>query len=356
MAPTAKFSEDNEKGEHTFPYQITPVDEDTNRELLKYFTGERTGFVQVGPKKWFFPSGYEKDAHEYFNFKTRPDDTYIITFPRSGTTWTQEMVWLIVNDLNYDAAARVPLTERFPFLEFSSFVHKETKAEFLEENMKNPEKYKLVQKIDHPRWKILERMTSRRFIKTHLPFSLLPPDLLNTGCKVVYIARNPKDVAVSFYHLNRLIRTQGYVGDFPLYWKFFQRNLQPWTPYWEHIREGWTRRHEKNVLFLFYEDMSQDIYSTIKKISDFFGKDYTKEQYEKLANHLDIENFRKNKSVNYDVLKHLGILKSGEAGFVRKGKSGGWEDYFTEELNQMANDWIKKNQEEIGIHFPNFSI
>nr|CAI5832060.1 unnamed protein product [Callosobruchus analis] len=176
MAPTAKFSEDNEKSEHSFPYQITPVDEDTNRELLKYFT--------VGPKKWFFPSGYQKDAPQYFNFKTRPDDTYIITFPRSGTTWTQEMVWLIVNDLNYDAAARVPLTERFPFLEFSSFVHKETKAEFLEENMKNPDKYKLVQKIDYPRWKILEGMTSRRFIKTHLPFSLLPSDLLKTGCKV----------------------------------------------------------------------------------------------------------------------------------------------------------------------------
>ncbi|CAH1972841.1 unnamed protein product [Acanthoscelides obtectus] len=185
MAPTAKFSEnDKEDSENNFPYEITAVDENTNKELLKYFTGERTGFVQVGPKKWFFPSGYEKDAHQYFNFKTRPDDTFIITFPRSGTTWTQEMVWLIVNDLNYDAAARIPLTERSPFLEFSSFVHKETKAEFLEENLKNPIKYKLVEKIDYPRWKLLESMAGKRIIKTHLPFSLLPPDLLKTGCKV----------------------------------------------------------------------------------------------------------------------------------------------------------------------------
>ncbi|CAH1972845.1 unnamed protein product [Acanthoscelides obtectus] len=67
---------------------------------------------------------------------------------------------------------------------FSSFVHKETKAEFLEENLKNPIKYKLVEKIDYPRWKLLESMAGKRIIKTHLPFSLLPPDLLKTGCKV----------------------------------------------------------------------------------------------------------------------------------------------------------------------------
>lgn len=43
--------------------------------------------------------------------------------------------------------------------------------------------------------------------------------------QVVYVARNPKDVAVSFYHLNRLIRTQGYRGDFSKYWDYFERNL-----------------------------------------------------------------------------------------------------------------------------------
>jgi hypothetical protein len=44
--------------------------------------------------------------------------------------------------------------------------------------------------------------------------------------QVVYVARNPKDVAVSFYHLNRLIRTQGYLGDFPRYWDYFENNLR----------------------------------------------------------------------------------------------------------------------------------
>jgi hypothetical protein len=47
-----------------------------------------------------------------------------------------------------------------------------------------------------------------------------------TFFQVVYVARNPKDVAVSFYHLNKLIRTQGYLGDFPRYWDYFEKNLR----------------------------------------------------------------------------------------------------------------------------------
>jgi hypothetical protein len=40
------------------------------------------------------------------------------------------------------------------------------------------------------------------------------------------MARNPKDVAVSFYHLNRLIRLHNYVGDFPRFWDYFEKDLR----------------------------------------------------------------------------------------------------------------------------------
>ena len=38
---------------------------------------------------------------------------------------------------------------------------------------------------------MLDDMEERRFIKSHLPLSLLPHNLLDTA-KVVYVARNPK--------------------------------------------------------------------------------------------------------------------------------------------------------------------
>ncbi|CAG9829241.1 unnamed protein product [Diabrotica balteata] len=99
-----------------FPYKIQPV-EGNNGEEIDLSKGEKTKYLQVGPKKWFYPSGYERQAHDFYNFVARPSDIFVISFPRSGTTWTQEMVWLLSNNLDYKKASQVNLKERFPFLE-----------------------------------------------------------------------------------------------------------------------------------------------------------------------------------------------------------------------------------------------
>ena len=44
-------------------------------------------------------------------------------------------------------------------------------------------------------------------IKTHLPGDLLPPQIFEKKPKVVYVGRNPKDCAVSFYHFHNLDMT-----------------------------------------------------------------------------------------------------------------------------------------------------
>lgn len=99
------------------------------------------------------------------------------------------------------------------------------KQRFIEENKHSEHKLKLLELVTEPGTQQLARIRSQRFIKTHLPMSLLPPKVLETS-RVVYVARDPRDVVVSFYHLNRLIRTQGYVGDFKTYWNYFIRDLR----------------------------------------------------------------------------------------------------------------------------------
>lgn len=43
--------------------------------------------------------------------------------------------------------------------------------------------------------------------------------------QIVYVARNPKDVAVSWYIQNKAFITQGYIGDFPQFWNYFKNDL-----------------------------------------------------------------------------------------------------------------------------------
>lgn len=79
-------------------------------------------------------------------------------------------------------------------------------------------------------------------------------------------------------------------------------------------------------------------------------KKYTDAQYERLKEHLRIENFKNNPCLNGQYLKEIKVLK--EHNFVRSGKTGGWKDYFDDELNAKADEWIRKNIKDTDIEFP----
>lgn len=59
---------------------------------------------------------YRKEANQLWNFEVRPDDVWITTFPRSGTTMTQDLIWLIANNFDYEGVT-AKLNNRFPFFE-----------------------------------------------------------------------------------------------------------------------------------------------------------------------------------------------------------------------------------------------
>lgn len=98
-----------------FPYEIVSVDKATEERVLLHFKGPYAAQFQVGPEKWIMPKLFAQCADKLYNFEARADDIWISTFPRSGTTWTQEMIWLICNDLNYEAAKATVQMVRFPF-------------------------------------------------------------------------------------------------------------------------------------------------------------------------------------------------------------------------------------------------
>lgn len=50
---------------------------------------------------------------------------------------------------------------------------------------------------------LIQNMKRPRFIKSHLPIAFLPKELWEIKPKIVYVARDAKDAAISWYHFNR---------------------------------------------------------------------------------------------------------------------------------------------------------
>lgn len=59
--------------------------------------------------------------------------------------------------------------------------------------------------------------------------------------------------------------------------------------------------------------------AAIRRIGEFFGKTFTEEQIAGLCEHLNIKNFKNNKSVNNEDMRDTGMFDANET-FIRKGK------------------------------------
>merc|ERR1712071_218459 len=308
--------------------QFSVLEKSLSAEFQVDFPSYPQGLVRGDPGQFVLTPKFAESASVFRNFPTRSDDVWVVTFPKCGTTWTQEMVWMITHNCDVEAA-KEKLQIRSPFIEWPTLP--QTGAPVL----MNFEK--------------IDAMASPRVLKSHLPFYLLPPHLVDT-CKVVYVARNPKDVIVSYFHHHRLVNCQNYTNDIDKFAEYFMNDELYYSPFFGHILEGWAKRDHPNVLFLFYEDMKRNLRGEIEKVCKFLGKSLSDEQLELLTKHLHFDNFSKNRAVNYETTKEEGFAND-TGNFIRKGKTGDWKNHFTPELNRRLDEWIAKNLQATDLKF-----
>ena len=152
-----------------------------------------------------------------------------MTTPKSGTTWTQEIVWMVLNDVNEEAAKlnqflRVPFLEKHSFEKIKTVMtfqpcSRQIEATFFLQKLAEAPPYPTecskdtLDEIMFHSHEFIKRgcglsldsdgkPIKPRIIKTHLPLCLLPDSLLDT-CKVIFVTRNIKDMAVSYYYHNK---------------------------------------------------------------------------------------------------------------------------------------------------------
>ncbi|KAL1485192.1 hypothetical protein MTO96_032110 [Rhipicephalus appendiculatus] len=210
---------------------------------------------------YFVCTGFvDEFVRQALRYKPRPDDIFIVSYPKCGTTWMQHIVYNILNK-------RSPPT---------SFLDMSTTMPFLE--MQGAES--------------AEAMPRPGAIKTHMPFHLHP---YSKEAKYIYITRNPYDCCVSFYYHTKSVPDYHFAdGTFDEFFTMFLEGHVDFGDYFDHVLSWYARRFDDNVLFVTYEDLKKDTAGWIIRIADFIGEEYGRE-------------LRQNKGVLARVLKNTSL-------------------------------------------------
>lgn len=172
----------------------------------------------------------EESRQRALAFQPRPSDILISPFPKSGTTWVQQIVHGLRTrgDMSFDE-----ITEVTPWLEMAYDMG----------------------------WDLEAAQPPPRAYKSHLAWHEIPK-----GARYLIPIRDPQKVLVSFYH---------FLGD----WWFDTETLSITdfaqefflTPrgYWQHLASWWEHRSDGNVLLLCYEEMLVDLPRAVRMIAAF---------------------------------------------------------------------------------------
>jgi hypothetical protein len=230
-----------------------------------------------------------------------PDDVFLVSFPKSGNTWTR---FLIAN-LVYP-------NERVGF-------------DTIYRQVPDPVgTYK----------RDFDRMPRPRIIKSHECFDPRYP-------RAMYIVRDPRDVVISQYHYHR--KCNKIEDGYPME-KFVARFLAgetcPHGSWGENVTTWLTSRYQDpRFLLLRYEDMVADPRRELARVASFLNIAADAERISKAVERSAADNMRKLEKSQGDK-SSLTKDSRKDLSFVRAAKSGGWRSELPEHFaGQIEAKW-----------------
>ncbi|EHA8590304.1 Cytosolic sulfotransferase 5 [Cocos nucifera] len=271
------------------------------------------------------------------HFNPRPDDLFLISFPKSGTTWLKALAFATMTRTHY------PL-DRHPLLSLNPH----DVVPFMDDLFVAGQASKL------------EALPSPRILATHMPYFLLPDSITGSGCRIIYICCDPKDVVVSLWHFSAKASAAKGRECFP-FDKFFEMACEgdfPYSPIWDHSLQYWKeslRRSEK-VLFLKYEEMLEEPAANVKRLAEFLGCPLSEEEEKEgvVEEIISLCSFEKLKSLdaNKKGSQGIAVFKVANASFFRKGGIGDWRNHASPEMAQKLDGIVREKLEGSGLTIP----
>lgn len=229
------------------------------------------------------------------------DDVFVLSYPKSGNTWARFML----GNLYYPDQT-------------VTFANVERKVPDIYQNSSSA----------------LKALHRPRLLKSH---EYLDPRYR----RVIYIVRDPRDVAISYY--NYMIKMRIIENSYPLL-SFVKRFVKGgWDPFgsWGDHVGGWigARSGKDGFLLLHYEDMLADPARELKKIAALLDLQSSDDRIERAV---QLSSFKRMQALDKQEADRWKAIRSGQKNipFVRKGKKGGWrEELAIEAVEEIENAW-----------------
>jgi aryl sulfotransferase len=251
------------------------------------------------------------DNARWTGFEPRPDDIFVCTPSKCGTTWMQAIVAnLLWPDGNIPGNV---VNGNSPWIE----------AKFMPAEAMHA---------------MLKAQTFRRAMKSHSPADAIP---WFPQAKYITVARDGRDAFMSWCnHVQRMKMTdmlneqaardgvrqiRKFDGD---YHSFFKAWLEEENNFFDVIGSYWARRNEPNLLFVHYNDLKTDLGREMRLVAEFLGIQIPESKWPAVIDRCTFESMR-NVEPESDPMQMA--FEGGVKGFIFKGTNGRWRDVLTDD-------------------------
>ncbi len=246
-----------------------------------------------GPTKVSTPAVFERAKH----YQPRPEDVFVVTQMRCGTTWMQQLVYQIVTRGRGEFAdpARSHLYAISPWIDAVNSVSMQ----------------------DAP--VVGERPS--RIIKSHLPTSLCP---YSAQAKYIYVTRHPVSCFASIVDYNRSLLGP-LMPPVETLVDWFCSDRMYWLPWPRHVAGWWEwSTTRENVLFVHFEEMKKDFAAVCQRIERCLGISLTPDERARVAERCSFT-YMKDHEELFEMAPPT-MFSAGEGEFLASGKESRQDD------------------------------
>lgn len=236
------------------------------------------------------------------NLDVFPGDTFLVSYPKSGNTWTRFLV--------------------------ANLVYPDRKPDFSNINELIPDPEALSKKH-------LKSLARPRILKSHQYFD-------PRYQKVIYIVRDPRDVVLSEYHfqIKRRVIAEGYsIQDFAV--RFLGNQVgHPYGSWFENVGSWFfTRRNHPGFLLVRYEDLLSQPLTEMARIAAFLRVSQDQRGLSLTIEQSSAERMRELEKKQAHLWSSTKDTRMDKP-FVREAKAGGWRTGLPEEsVSQIEAAW-----------------